>query len=154
MFQSSKPRSLFFYWLPVVLWMAAIFVLSHQDKDESKGLSDLFLAIFHFLGLDPVKMQELGVPHLIRKTAHVVEYFILYILIHRLLYLYSPKTSSLLWALAIGVLYAASDEYHQTFVQGRGGQASDVGVDSIGMVLALLWRWKMYGRREKEGKNI
>ncbi|MEZ4777412.1 MAG: VanZ family protein [Bacteroidia bacterium] len=153
MIQSSKTQSLLFYWLPVLVWMSIIFTLSNQTKDESHGLSDLFLAIFHFLGLDPVKMQAWGIPHLIRKAAHVTEYAILYLLVHRLVYFYSPQSASLLWALVICVAYAASDEYHQTFVEGRGAQVSDVGVDSIGMLLALLWRWKKYGRREKEGKN-
>ncbi|MDX2248946.1 MAG: VanZ family protein [Bacteroidia bacterium] len=153
MLQSFRAKTLVFYGLPVVLWMTVIFLLSDQTKDESKGLSDLFLAIFRFLDLDPVRMQELGVPHLIRKAAHVTEYFILYLLVYRLVYRHYPEKTSLLWTLMICIVYAASDEYHQTFVPGRGGQVSDVGVDSIGMILALLGCWKMYGRTGKEVKN-
>ncbi|MEZ4830007.1 MAG: VanZ family protein [Bacteroidia bacterium] len=139
---SSKTRSFLLYWLPVLLWMGVIFALSSQDKDQSKGLSDTFLFIFRLMGLDPVQMQELGIPHLVRKMAHVTEYFILYLLVHRLIASYSPQKSSLLWALLVCVLYAASDEYHQSFVPGRGADVLDVGIDSIGMTIALLLKWK------------
>ena len=42
----------------------------------------------------------------------------------------------LLWAIAISLAYACSDEYHQTFVRGRTGTPVDVGVDAIGMAIA------------------
>ena len=41
-------------------------------------------------------------------------------------------------AAAISFLYAISDEYHQTFVDGRTGSADDVVIDSLGIVTALL----------------
>lgn len=37
--------------------------------------------------------------------------------------------------------FAALDEWHQTFVPGRGGLASDAAIDALGVLLALgLWR--------------
>jgi VanZ family protein len=48
-----------------------------------------------------------------------------------------------LWAAALSFLYACSDEYHQTFVDGRSGTVTDVLIDSVGIALALLaidWR--------------
>lgn len=41
-------------------------------------------------------------------------------------------------AVAISLLYAGTDEYHQTFVEGRHGSPVDVGVDAIGMGIACL----------------
>ncbi len=41
-------------------------------------------------------------------------------------------------AAAISLLYAASDEYHQTFVENRSGTAIDVGIDGVGIALACL----------------
>jgi VanZ family protein len=41
-------------------------------------------------------------------------------------------------AAGISLLYAASDEYHQTFVDGRHGSAEDVAIDAIGIALACL----------------
>jgi VanZ family protein len=43
-----------------------------------------------------------------------------------------------LWAAAISFAYACSDEYHQTFVDGRTGKVLDVGIDTLGIAAALL----------------
>jgi VanZ family protein len=40
-------------------------------------------------------------------------------------------------ALALTILYACSDEYHQTFVAGRHGSPVDVLIDGAGAWLAL-----------------
>ncbi|MEF2639337.1 MAG: VanZ family protein, partial [Lachnospiraceae bacterium] len=39
---------------------------------------------------------------------------------------------------ALGVLYAASDEFHQLFVPGRSGQVRDVCIDSSGVMIGIL----------------
>ncbi len=44
----------------------------------------------------------------------------------------------LLWAVGISLLYACSDEFHQTFVRGREGTPRDVVIDAIGMAIAAL----------------
>ncbi len=47
-------------------------------------------------------------------------------------------------AFVLTVLYAMTDEYHQTFVAGRDGQLFDVGVDAVGATIGLalrLWLW-------------
>ena len=44
----------------------------------------------------------------------------------------------LLLAVAFALAYAASDEYHQTFVDGRTGTIDDVVIDALGMATAAL----------------
>jgi VanZ family protein len=44
----------------------------------------------------------------------------------------------LLWAVGISLVYACSDEFHQTFVRGREGTPRDVAIDAIGMAIAAL----------------
>jgi len=44
---------------------------------------------------------------------------------------------SVVLALGICVLFAISDEVHQLFVPGRGGQVSDVLIDSAGASVGL-----------------
>jgi hypothetical protein len=39
---------------------------------------------------------------------------------------------------AFCVVFALADEYHQTFVPGRGGTWTDVGFDCIGIILAVM----------------
>ena len=41
----------------------------------------------------------------------------------------------------LAVLYAATDEFHQTFVPSREGCIRDVAIDSCGVALALLALW-------------
>ena len=40
-------------------------------------------------------------------------------------------------AIAITLLYAASDEYHQSFIHGRHGTPVDVAIDAVGVAIAL-----------------
>ena len=54
---------------------------------------------------------------------------------------------SLVLAWVLTVLYAVSDEYHQTFVPGRNGNALDVLIDASGAALAALALW--LARRSK-----
>jgi VanZ family protein len=76
--------------------------------------------------------------HIIRKNTHFIAYLVLGILVINAL-----KRSgvdgirSVVPALLICVLYAASDEIHQLFVPGRGGQFVDVIIDSAGAIVGI-----------------
>ncbi len=45
---------------------------------------------------------------------------------------------NVLIVMVIGSLYAASDEYHQSFVEGRFSEVSDFLADSTGVILGLV----------------
>lgn len=45
---------------------------------------------------------------------------------------------SLGFAIGLSVLYAISDEWHQTFVPGLGGTWVDVVIDSCGIAIAAV----------------
>jgi VanZ family protein len=56
------------------------------------------------------------------------------------------------WAIGLSLVYACSDEFHQTFVRGREGTPRDVLIDAIGMAIAALLiraRQPPPARREK-----
>lgn len=73
----------------------------------------------------------------LRKSAHLGEYAVLFMLTRRALAGGDvPPTFPGAWAFLFCVAYAASDEYHQTFVPFRQGKASDVFIDSLGAFLA------------------
>jgi VanZ family protein len=101
------------HWFPVVLWAGVIFALSSiPSLGTGLGTWDLIL----------------------RKGAHMTEYAVLAVLLVRSLGREAP-------ALALGVLYAASDELHQAFVRGRHGSPIDAAVDTVGLLIGLLaWR--------------
>jgi VanZ family protein len=81
--------------------------------------------------------------YLIRKLAHFFEFGVLSFLIFRILSQTEKRHVywNLFWAFAFTVLYAISDEYHQTFIHGRTGTYTDVLIDSAGALLAI---WLMY----------
>jgi len=97
-------------WLPVVAWAAVIFALSSiPSLSSGLGTWDTIL----------------------RKAAHVGEYAVLGGLLYRALGREAP-------ALAAGIAYAATDELHQHFVDGRHASVTDVGVDAVGVALGML----------------
>jgi hypothetical protein len=73
------------------------------------------------------------------KIYHVAEYALLFYLLQLLL----RRRLEFRRAIACGALlafaYAASDEWHQTFVPGRGGTWVDVVIDSLGISIALVF---------------
>lgn len=110
--------------LPPLVLMAVIFLVSAQP-DLNSGLG-----IIDFVG---------------RKLLHATEYGALWWLWLRAFDFRRP------WlATAITLAYAATDEYHQTFVHGRHGTPVDVGVDGVGVAVAwLLDRRLRPGRRSE-----
>lgn len=124
--------------------MSLIFFLSHQDKDASKETSEWVLALLNVFNLDIETLRAYNVSFFIRKAAHMTEYFVLFLLTHRLLIWHYPDRKMYGYALLFCGLYAATDEFHQSFVPGRGASIIDVGIDTTGAILALvvylLWR--------------
>ncbi len=102
-------------WLPPLALMAIIFALSAQP-DLSSGLGTLDL--------------------ILRKIVHMAEYALLLFLWWRALREVAPARAALGIAFAVTLAYAASDEYHQSFVDGRHGTPVDVAIDTVGMAAA------------------
>ena len=134
--------------------MTLIFGAS-TDLGSSRQSSRLIGPILHFLfpGMSPAAIDHvvLGV----RKGAHVSEYGLLCLLIWRARRLTgSPIPVGWSWATAseslwLAVLYAATDELHQTFVPTREGCLRDVFIDSSGAILGLFLLWRLGRLRRK-----
>jgi VanZ family protein len=111
-----SPRRLAALLLPPLLAMGVIFFLSGQPSDEvDRAWWDIAL----------------------RKLAHVTEYAVLTTLWWRALRGLGMRMPLAL-AMAISLGYAATDEFHQTFVDGRTGTPVDVLIDSVGIAIAAL----------------
>ncbi len=50
------------------------------------------------------------------------------------------------FAFAVALVFAGLDEYHQTFVPGRGGTWTDVAIDALGTSVAGLMAWHRRSR--------
>lgn len=96
-------------WAPVVVWMGVIFLFSSR--------------------VDLPHAPQPWSDSLLRKSAHVVEFGVLGLLLVRALGARSWRRGHLL-AILVASLYAASDEVHQAFVAGRHGSLWDVLLDS------------------------
>jgi VanZ family protein len=83
-----------------------------------------------------------------KKTSHALGYAIL-----ALCYLSglsrTQNKGQYILAFILAVLYSASDEFHQRFVPGRHPSPIDVGIDSFGAALALIFTYLLRQRSLK-----
>lgn|SRR3989338_7548388 len=111
------------YWAPPAVWMLLIFYFSSQQRVQVTGTF-----LFDFL---------------IFKGLHVIEYAFLYFLLFRGFYSlkqkYLDRKKKLVIPLLIALLYAISDEIHQTLVPTREGKFRDVFFDAFGILLMYIY---------------
>jgi VanZ family protein len=110
----------------------------------------LLMGLIFFLSAQPDLNSGFGIYDTIgRKLLHAATYGTLFLLWWRAL----GWPESPLAAAAITLLYAISDEWHQTFVEGRHGSALDVAIDASGMLIAygLATRGSRAARRPRAG---
>jgi VanZ family protein len=130
-------------WLPVLVWMLVIFTGS-TNAGSVVNTSRFIAPVLKWLKPDISDTAVGTIILAIRKTAHVAEYAILAALLWRALRSHE-RGESRLWrwrqaglALLLSVLYAASDEFHQSFVKSREASVRDVALDTAGASLGLL----------------
>lgn len=133
--------------------MGVIFFMS-ADPGSAAHTSRFLGPLLHWLKPDLTRVQFETVQLCVRKAGHLTEYALLAILLARALLascsarLRRPVVAAL--ALGIAVLYAASDEWHQSFVPSRTASAGDVVIDAMGALLGLglFFAWQKF-RRER-----
>ena len=142
----QKPRLLLLYWLPVIVWMALIFTGS-TDLGSTAHSSRILGPILQFLFPSLPRETRNEIIVVLRKCGHVSEYAVLALLVWRARRArLSREVRPWRWrdagiALLITVLYAATDEFHQTFVPTREGCVRDVVIDSSGAMMGLFILW-------------
>jgi VanZ family protein len=136
------PRSRLLRWIPVLIWMAVIFMNS-TDAMSSAHTSRFIEPFLRWL-FPAISPQAVDTIHLcIRKFAHVFEYGVLALLLWLALPDKRRNPDSADWrraslALLIASLYGATDEFHQIFVPSRGASIHDVLIDASGAAVTLL----------------
>jgi VanZ family protein len=113
-------KKFYLLWAPVVLWCGVIFICS--------------------------SIPTLPAPKIIwwdfvlKKSAHMIEYGILFYFVYRAFSQNFSKSKKFLitvYCLLFTLMYAFSDEYHQSFVPGRHCKLMDIGFDFLGMFISL-----------------
>ena len=114
-------------WLPVFLWAVVIFALS--------SISQITVAEFFLWDFAA------------KKVAHLAEYAVLYAL-------FLPATEKK-WVLsfALTMIYAVSDEIHQSFVPGRTAAVYDLAFDFSGAAISAYIIWKLRQIHPKKQKK-
>ena len=151
--------------LPALALLALIFSFSAQTGTESGGLSQgvsqwIVRHWNQLIGgsLAPINIaaQAKAIEFWVRKAAHMTEYALL---------CWSVSLPFFVWGIRsklripltplICAIVAASDEFHQSFIAGRGPSVRDVGIDTLGALCALgileLIRWIIRRRKRTNG---
>ena len=129
------------YWLPLLVWLVVIFVGS-TNVMSAEHTSRYIVPFLLWLkpGMSPHAIWVVLV--FMRKCAHVIEYAILALLLWRALRslpALSMKMSVSFGAALLGcTVFAATDEFHQSFVRSRTPSVHDVLLDVAGALLGLL----------------
>ena len=149
----SKQKFFNRYFFLLIALMTGIFIFSHMPGEESSKQSGLIVFLLEYMGLSVTKENLHRITFIVRKGAHMSEYFILTIVCIRYYRSICAEKITFL-AFITSFLYACSDEFHQTFIPGRAGQFTDVLVDSGGIVIALICYiiWKKLKKPVPSGK--
>jgi VanZ family protein len=152
----TKLRAFLKFWLPVLFWMALIFTAS-ADAHSYEHSSRFVGPFLHWLFPKMAQANIEKIHHVLRKCGHLTEYAILAVLLWRALHLTSNNLPTWSWPKVGGTLllvfiFAATDEYHQSFVPTRTALVSDVFIDTSGGVIGLLtfWFWHCFRNRRKK----
>jgi VanZ family protein len=137
------------YWITSAVWAVLISILS-TDSFSSEHTSGFIIPALRWI-FPHASMDTLEVMHaVIRKSAHLTEYFILGI------FLFLAQRGAnhgwrlrwAIWAIVMCAGYASLDEFHQSFVPSRTASPWDSLIDITGATVAQLAVWIWYRARK------
>lgn len=115
----------------IVIWLLVIFLFSNQDGSTSTSLTNGILEKYLFFVDSDIFFM------IIRKMAHITEYFILGILVLNFINEFKID-KKIVVSILICFILASFDEFHQLFIPDRTGRLLDVFIDMIGASLGIL----------------
>ncbi|WP_066309668.1 VanZ family protein [Bacillus sp. FJAT-29814] len=123
-----------------VIWMAGIYCFTQlpyfTGANTSKVIHKVVEKEHETINTPSADNKEINIINLIvRKSTHVLVFGILSLLLFKAL---EPYRYSFLLAWFLTILYAITDEYHQSFMPGRVATYKDVLYDSFGALVALI----------------
>jgi VanZ family protein len=146
-------------WWPAIAWAILISVFS-TGAFTSENTSRIIIPILHWLFPHATSDTLSLMHHVIRKCGHFTEYFVLSLLILRGIRA-GRQEMRFIWILAVIALvagYATLDEFHQSFVPGRGGlELDDVLLDTLGgaaaqAIAALVIFWEHVLKQQRDDR--
>ena len=138
------------YGLCITVTMLIIFGFSSQPAEVTRRTSNIIVTpienvLKQSLYDDTNEAKEWKeikkiIVKIVRKSAHFFLYFLLSIFVF--LYIENSRIRrnlNFLFSCLFTIMYAYTDEFHQTFVLGRTGRVSDVLIDATGAVLGVIF---------------
>lgn len=142
-------------YVPLVLWMALIFVASTAEfsaGNTSRLIRPLLVWLFPGISEEGLRFGHF----VVRKMGHFTEYAIFALLAARAFAHAAHDFLHRRWflnAFLLIALYSLSDEFHQSFVPTRTGSVYDSLIDMSGGLTALalyaLWRGRQSRSRAR-----
>ena len=135
-----------FLMISLICTFYIIFNFSSQNGDESGKLSrkvaskiiNTFPYTNNLSDATKEKMINQSQP-IVRKLAHFSIYTVVGICIMGFISTYKMiLLKKFIISLGVGILYAISDEIHQSFVPGRGASIRDVCIDTSGVIMGII----------------
>ncbi|KAB2328492.1 VanZ family protein [Cytobacillus depressus] len=134
-----------YVWLTAaIVYCMAIFITTASPVSTG-GNTLMILAELLHLSEEQARIANL----VFRKLVHLSAFGLLAILFYN-----SFEKRRFLQAWLYTTLYAASDEIHQAFLPDRTGSIVDVGIDSVGALIALVIVKMAVSRRRKPNKVL
>jgi VanZ family protein len=145
---SFSVRQFLKYWLPVVAWMIFIFIGS-TDLLSAEHTSRFIGPFLRWLDPNVSDATVASVQLVVRKCGHLTEYAILAALLFRAFRQRGPRAGrALAISFVLAAVYAALDEFHQSYVASRTGSPWDVLIDCVGALAGFLIYWRMVRARK------
>lgn len=143
-----------------------IFGFSSQDGEKSGGISkritDFILeksSKYNSLEISEKEQVNKRTERIIRKIAHFSIYTLVGFLLMALFSTYKniKRKNQICISAILGILYAISDEIHQSFTPGRGPKITDVFIDSLGVffgITVILLILEVINRKNKKCHKV
>ena len=147
-------------WVLVIIWMVVIFFLSDMTGERSHNISEgaiestvttvvnttnkLNITKKSNYQKKSIKNISEVLNYIVRKILHILEYFILFLLLYNAFIKYSINNKTILiYCVLVCFIYSCSDEYHQSFRE-RTGHFSDCIIDMIGTIFGILLHKRIF----------
>ncbi len=120
----NKLKKILNAYLPPITWALVIFLFSSQSV--LPGFS------------------ETPLDFIFKKTAHMFVYLVLYLLLARAVLITVNKNTTkkqMIFPIILCILYATTDELHQSLVPGRYATIRDIGYDMFGVSVGFLAKY-------------
>lgn len=118
----------YLWFTATAIYCVAIFLTTASPASTGGNTLAIFSQILHL-----TEAQAAVVNVVFRKLVHLSAFGLLAILFYKCF-----EKRRFLFAWLCTTIYAASDELHQAFLPDRTGSIIDVGIDSLGALLALI----------------